>query len=46
LHACEGFSNIIGTLPRFEMYKGTLPCRMEMAMVVSTTVALCRRLVR
>ncbi|PWZ22489.1 Protein EXECUTER 2, chloroplastic [Zea mays] len=44
LHACEGFSNIIGTLPRFEMYKGTLPCRTEIAAVVSTTVALCRRL--
>ncbi|CAL4894032.1 unnamed protein product [Urochloa decumbens] len=36
--ACEGFSNIIGTLPGFTLYKGTLPCGAEIA-VVSTTVA-------
>jgi len=36
--ACEGFSNIIGTLPGYTVYKGTLPCGAEIA-VVSTTVA-------
>lgn len=36
--ACEGFSNVIGTLPGFTLYKGTLPCGAEIA-VVSTTVA-------
>ncbi|WVZ98917.1 hypothetical protein U9M48_044287 [Paspalum notatum var. saurae] len=36
--ACEGFSNIIGMLPGFTLYKGTLPCGAEIA-VVSTTVA-------
>jgi len=36
--ACEGFSNIIGTLPGFTLYKGTLSCGAEIA-VVSTTVA-------
>lgn len=36
--ACEGFSNIIGTLPGFTLYKGTLPCGAEIA-VVSTMVA-------
>ncbi|TVU19823.1 hypothetical protein EJB05_35996 [Eragrostis curvula] len=36
--ACEGFSNIIGTLPGCKLYKGTLPCGAEIA-VVSTSVA-------
>nr|CAB3464964.1 unnamed protein product [Digitaria exilis] len=36
--ACEGFSNIIGTQPGFTLYKGTLPCGAEIA-VVSTAVA-------
>ncbi|EEC79385.1 hypothetical protein OsI_20299 [Oryza sativa Indica Group] len=35
--ACEGFSNIIDTLPRFTLYKGTLPCGAEIA-AVSTLV--------
>ncbi|KAG8039366.1 hypothetical protein GUJ93_ZPchr0033g26866 [Zizania palustris] len=35
--ACEGFSNIIDTLPGFILYKGTLPCGAEIA-VVSTLV--------
>lgn len=35
--ACEGFSNIIGTLPGYTLYKGTLPCGAEIA-VVSTLV--------
>lgn len=36
--ACEGFSNIIGTLPGFTLFKGTLPCGAEIA-VASTSVA-------
>ncbi|XP_062179954.1 probable inactive receptor-like protein kinase At3g56050 [Phragmites australis] len=36
--ACEGFSNVIGTLPGCTLYKGTLPCGAEIA-VVSTSVA-------
>ncbi|KAL5202688.1 hypothetical protein ABZP36_013640 [Zizania latifolia] len=35
--ACEGFSNIIDTLPGFILYKGTLSCGVEIA-VVSTLV--------
>uniref|UniRef100_A0A0E0HFU9 Protein kinase domain-containing protein n=1 Tax=Oryza nivara TaxID=4536 RepID=A0A0E0HFU9_ORYNI len=35
--SCEGFSNIIDTLPRFTLYKGTLPCGAEIA-AVSTLV--------
>ncbi|KAF0923803.1 hypothetical protein E2562_007679 [Oryza meyeriana var. granulata] len=35
--ACESFSNIIDTLPGFTLYKGTLPCGAEIA-VVSTLV--------
>ncbi|TVU19749.1 hypothetical protein EJB05_35920, partial [Eragrostis curvula] len=36
--ACERFSNIIDTLPGCQLYKGTLPCGAEIA-VVSTSVA-------
>uniref|UniRef100_A0A0A9EM81 Protein kinase domain-containing protein n=1 Tax=Arundo donax TaxID=35708 RepID=A0A0A9EM81_ARUDO len=36
--ACEGFNNIIGTLPGITLYKGTLPCGAEIA-VVSSSVA-------
>ncbi|XP_008649738.1 protein MALE DISCOVERER 2 isoform X4 [Zea mays] len=36
--ACEGFSNIIDTLPGFTLFKGTLPCGAEIA-VASTSVA-------
>ncbi|GJM88859.1 hypothetical protein PR202_ga05432 [Eleusine coracana subsp. coracana] len=36
--ACEGFCNIIGSLPGCTLYKGTLPCGAEIA-VVSTSVA-------
>ncbi|KAL6610357.1 hypothetical protein ACP70R_040326 [Stipagrostis hirtigluma subsp. patula] len=35
--ACEGFSNIIGRLPGCTLFKGTLPCGAEIA-VVSTSV--------
>ncbi|XP_024315666.1 protein MALE DISCOVERER 2 isoform X1 [Brachypodium distachyon] len=35
--ACEGFSNVIGTLPGCTLYKGTLPCGAEIA-VVSTLI--------
>ncbi|KAM0899301.1 hypothetical protein ACQ4PT_021389 [Festuca glaucescens] len=35
--ACEDFSNVIGTLPGCTLYKGTLPCGAEIA-VVSTLI--------
>jgi hypothetical protein len=31
--ACEGFSNIIGTLSGCTLYKGNLPCGAEIAVV-------------
>jgi serine/threonine protein kinase len=35
--ACEGFSNVIGTLPGLKLFKGTLPCGAEIA-VASTLI--------
>lgn len=35
--ACEDFSNVIGTVPGCTLYKGTLPCGAEIA-VVSTLI--------
>uniref|UniRef100_A0A0E0L3P0 Protein kinase domain-containing protein n=1 Tax=Oryza punctata TaxID=4537 RepID=A0A0E0L3P0_ORYPU len=39
--ACEGFSNIIDTLPGVTLYKGTLPCGAEIAAVSTLVTYAC-----